>query len=214
MKKITLLAAVLVPLLMAVTIASAQSRPNAADSVTDVNSDRARQQRQQRLERDEQTNSMINAERAQAQIERQARLKERCERTTGVMSGYQNRHQQNSRQYIEAFRRVEANLESIAERLGTSEIVDVTQLVALISQLSTMIDEFEVSNSDFIATIQEIPTTACSGGDQDLRVVIQSSQTAFRQLKAEAGQIRSFIQNTIRPELIRLREQLAQSDSE
>lgn len=192
---------------------SAQNTRETPSSMN-ANTEVLRQQRQERLQDDVEVRSNVDTRVLQAQLAQQQATKRRCENVTRNMSNYQNRFQQGARQFSLGFRQVETNLQQVVARLSNSESVDISQLEAHLATLSSMIADFEAHQTEYQTRLQEVIETACSEDEQSWREVLQSSKTAFRQLKTEADQIRSFIQNTIRPELIQLREQLAQSDSE
>lgn len=190
---------------------SSSGRATVTTSTEQVETAAERQQRLRRIENDENVQSAVDPIRAQREIERQERLQTRCEEVGSNLEQYRTRFSQGAQQYLGAFTRMSAQLESVEERLRNSGSADTTTLQQQLVELREMITAFEGNKDLFVSELTSIHDASCSDADASTRTQVQQSRQQLQALRTEARAIRSYIQNTIRPELQRLRLQLETS---
>lgn len=179
-----------------------------------VNSKAASEQRLQRLKDDEAVQSQVDATKAQQAIRKQEQLQKRCETHEQVLTQYQSRFEKNAQGYSARFQNVHDKMTQLTERLSANADLDTTQLQANLATLQEMITDFAAKQPEFQAQLSTMQSAACSDGETEYRTAMQGAQNTFRSMRSEAEQIRLFIQNTIRPELVMLRQQLESSNGQ
>jgi len=175
----------------------------------DVNEMKANQQRMERLKDDEAVKSQIDAVKAQQAIQKKEQLQKRCETQERVLTQYQERFDKNAQGYSTRFQTYHDKVAALVEKLSANEEINTAPLTAHLITLQTMITGFAEQQPEFKAQIGTMQSAACSDGATEYRTAMQGAQNTFRSMRSETEQIRLFIQNTIRPELVVLRQQLA-----
>lgn len=83
---------------------------------------------------------------------------------------------------------------------------DTDKLETDLEELNTMVDEFVAEYSDYIDTLRGAQGIVCTS-DDDFDTAVEEAQDDLQDLREKASEIKNFYYNTIRPDILDLKEQ-------
>lgn len=185
---------------------------NSAIAITAEEWETMRQAREeQREERMEARETRIEAR----QERRENRLEKRCEQIQSRIETRLNRYENNGSMLETVYGNLNARLERLIERLKNKG-ADTTQLEADFETLKNKINDLLAQHESFMETLEAAAEITCSEVDQEnsteTKEKMGEARKVFETIKQKRIEIRDFVKNTIKPDILAIREKLAEDD--
>lgn len=132
---------------------------------------------------------------------------QRCERIAGTISAKVDFHKEIREKRVASLQRVRDNIRNIIDRLESAGI-DTSNLKTELQKLEQMISDFSNLNQSIILSLISSGELACAENRNQFEQNMQLLRTYWSELKNRAQEIRSFIQNTILPEIDNIKKDI------
>lgn len=142
-----------------------------------------------------------------AQERRQGFLDTRCENVTARIQNRIRQYDENKDRHIDNYNKIKDRLSETANSLEDKGY-DVSELRNDLQTLDSMIKEFGQNYTAFVNTLNESESLACGESEGAFKGKVEESRGQLRNSREQAKEIRDYIQNVIRPDLVDLREQI------
>ena len=141
------------------------------------------------------------------------RLKGKCKAAQGKVSSVSGRAKgiQTSRAKVHA--NVVNRLTNLSAKLEAKD-ADTVELNTMIAELKTKITTFETDLAAYLQTIADLETMDCVSDPEGFKASLDAARTALETVHNDAKAIRSYLTDTIKPQLVAIRAQLAGSQGE
>jgi chromosome segregation ATPase len=145
-----------------------------------------------------------------AQQEEAVRL--RCEKTNSNIEKIIENYDTKVQKHIDTYSSIKSRIEYVVKLLE-SKGADVSALRTELDTLNEMIFTVATEREQYIATLRESQTLVCGESEGAFKEKIQEARNKLPKIKTDVEAIKSYIKDTIRPELQKLRDSLETSAS-
>jgi hypothetical protein len=154
----------------------------------------------------------VRAEQANTQELRQANAEQRCQTIQNRFDVQVARYTNNTEKHTARYERMLTRLEALVVRLQTADI-DTTGLEASIAVLEGKVDQFVSDANAFIAALGLAQETACDDSETNLLGQVVETRSLLQILREDVLDIRNYWQQTLRPLITSLVEQLDSNEA-
>jgi len=147
----------------------------------------------------------------QNQVGAQGTAENRCSRVTERVNTRLNQYNEKKVMYANRFQNIRDAVGNMATRLENRGY-DVTEVEANLETMDGMIDEFSGTYERFMNRLGESKQYACGNSEGQFRNTIQNSLGELKQARVQAGEIKGFVEDTLRPSMLRLQQQKGITD--
>lgn len=143
----------------------------------------------------------------------QQRLKLRCKGAQGLISPLAGRIQGIETSRTQVHEHLLDRLEKLSERLADRG-VDVTTLNTQIDELETKIETFKTDLEEYKQAVADLKDMDCVADPDAFKASLETARNLRAKLKQDVVDIRTYLNDTIKPTLKAIREQLAADNQE
>lgn len=141
------------------------------------------------------------------QERRQEFLDTRCQNVTSRIDNRIERYNENKVRHIDNYNKIKDKLSETGNNLEDKGY-DVTELRNDLQTLDSKIKEFAQSYTTFVNTLNDSKSFACGESEGAFKDKVEESRAQLKDSRDLAKEIRDYIQDVIRPDLVDLREQI------
>lgn len=157
----------------------------------------------------------VQKEIEEKQAEREARLAERsakrCEFAQSRLEAHKERVELRIEARLNRYQNIISRLDTLALRIENND-GDATSLRASITELSDLVSQFEADYRLYIAEVRDAVNNAC-GEEVTFKNIIGKALSALRTAKADAADIRAYIDESLKPLLREVRQEALTGNS-
>lgn len=135
----------------------------------------------------------------------------RCEKINSNVEKIISNYDEKVAKHIEKYQNIVIKVETAVNRIEEKGI-DVTMIRSQLETLNQMILNMHQNREQYINTLRDSQNYICGESEGEFKNRIQTARTELNLVKNNAEEIKNYMENTIRPELLRLREQLSEKD--
>jgi len=146
-------------------------------------------------------------ERETAKEERQEAKEEKCKNVESRIEAKMNKYENGNVSVEDVYKRLKERIRNMVTRLENNGI-DASKLEDDLAVLEQKINQVSSSYDTFIAGLEETKTYACGESEGQFRTKLQEAKKLMANVRTGRQETRSFVVNTIIPDIKALREQL------
>lgn len=135
----------------------------------------------------------------------QRRLENRCQAINSRIKAHLNNYSVRKDNHIAVFRAALERWQQLATRLKDRGL-DTTKLEADLVTLDGLIDDLETDYTTFQTDMEQALSIDCDTADTSLKTQLQTGRTKLSEFRTQSKTVRDFIKNTIRADLLALRQ--------
>lgn len=135
------------------------------------------------------------------------RLKLRCNVSQTVLKSLQTRVTTAQENRTKVYGKINERLNELNTALKEKSI-DTSKLEPQIKELETKIEKFNTDIAAYKQAVEDAGSTECSNDPLALKAAIQEARTHHSQLITEVADIRTYINNVIKPTLVQIKTDL------
>lgn len=134
-------------------------------------------------------------------------IENRCNLITQRVDLIINKYNTTKKLHLERYQNIKTRVEKLTTNLGAKGF-DVSKLQTDLQQLNSLILTFSNQYQSFIGQLTESKSLVCGNGSGDYKAKVQESRATLLTARETSLDIRALINNTIRPDIQALREQV------
>ncbi len=134
------------------------------------------------------------------------RLEAACQRITSVIDSRISSYDTHKQEHIQRYDNIVNRVTELVSKL-TDKGYDVSKLTTDLHTLNGMIKDFATDYTNFINTLKDAKQFACGNSQGQFAAKVEEARTYLKQAREQAVAIRSFILETIKPDLQALKGQ-------
>jgi hypothetical protein len=138
------------------------------------------------------------------------RLQSRCQNSQGVLKSVEGRIKGIQTSRIQIYGNLIDRLTSLSSRLRANN-VDTTELDQNIEELKEKIEEFNTVLASYIQAVADLAVMQCKDDPEAFKASLNKARELQQELRQRGLEIKTFIQETLKPTLANIREQLVDS---
>jgi uncharacterized phage infection (PIP) family protein YhgE len=138
-----------------------------------------------------------------------ARESQKCENVTRRMSSVTSRYDANKERYMNAFQNIYQNIDELVLRLK-NDGYDTTELEEHLAQYNEMIQNSNRYYNEFRTGLDNSKQGVCGNRDAEAKQQFNSARTQLMSCKNEMLELRTYAQETLREDILNLREEIAE----
>lgn len=131
----------------------------------------------------------------------------RCERLEARLQNRINRYEENGGNFGGNLSNLQEGIEDIIALMKVKGL-DVSQLETDLQTLIGMIEEYQTLNQKFMEELKRARNSACGGTQEQYQQELNQAREMMKEVKGQVDKIRDFYRTEIRPEILRLRDEL------
>jgi hypothetical protein len=135
-----------------------------------------------------------------------ARLEQACQRITSVIDQRITAYDNHKEDHVQRYNNIVNRVTALVSKL-TDKGYDVSKLTTDLQTLNGMIKDFATDYTNFINTLKDAKQFACGNSQGQFAVKVEEARGFLKQAREQAVAIRSFILETIKPDLQALKDQ-------
>jgi hypothetical protein len=133
--------------------------------------------------------------------------KARCEKINNNVEKIIENYDHKVGQNIESYKTVVLNIQKAVDNLS-SKGINVDKLRADLVVVNQMIVQMSEHRAQYIETLEGSQNHVCGESEGDFKTKIQEARTQLSLIREDGDAIKAYIKNTIRPDLLEVREGL------
>jgi chromosome segregation ATPase len=143
------------------------------------------------------------------------RLQTRCKNSTGQISSLSGRIKGIETSRTEVYENLVSRLTKLSDRLQ-DRAIDTTEFDAEIVQLQEKIVTFQTDLAGYKQTVSDLDALGadCATDAEGFKASLEVARSAREKLKVDVNDIKSFVNDTIKPTLKTIREAIVKEDGE
>jgi hypothetical protein len=143
----------------------------------------------------------------QAQQARNAAAIARCEVITTNITTQITRFEQGKSARVESFQSIKTKLDDLIKKLEGKNI-DTATLKAYLAVLDGKIKATKDKHESYVTTLSNTKTSSCGKAEVEFKSSLEQARTELKSVRDSAKDVQDYIQNTIRPEVQKIRDQI------
>jgi len=137
----------------------------------------------------------------------------KCNNVTRKVETITERYDQNKNRYINAFQNIHKSMEKFALKFK-ADGYDTVQLEEHIAEFNNMIQNAIRSYNEFRVGLENAKGEACGGDDKEAQQEFTQARKELKDFKDTMIDLRTYVKETLREDIMDLREQVADMDDE
>lgn len=133
---------------------------------------------------------------------------QKCDKVTARINNQIEKFNANKDKHIQNYQNTKDKVTDMVTRVKNEKGADTTKLEADLKTLDSKIQTFASDYATFIKTLESTKTLACGNSDGEFKNALALSRTQLATSKQDAAAVRSFIKDTIRPDVQAIRDQI------
>jgi chromosome segregation ATPase len=146
--------------------------------------------------------------RQQIKTDKQQLNQDRCKNVETRISNRVNNFENNQAMFQTVFGNMKARLERLTARLDTAG-ADTSKLKTDIATINGKIDKLNTDYATFVDGLKQTQTLACGQSQGDFVTKLGDARKNLPLIQQDRSDIRNFFQATIKPDLLAIRQKLA-----
>jgi hypothetical protein len=142
----------------------------------------------------------------------QVRLKARCKASQAVLTGLSKRLDNTAANHTKAYKAINTKLSTLTPKLDDKGL-DTTALKNAQVTLANKIAAYETNLKSYQQAVSDLKTMDCVADPTAFKASLETARSLRQKLHDSAADIRTYVNQTIKPILAQLRAQLAQKES-
>jgi chromosome segregation ATPase len=138
------------------------------------------------------------------------RLTQKCKPSQAVIKKLGDKTNANVPARAVAFTNLQTHLDALVTKLGSTS-ADLTELKSEQATLKTKLDTFNTDLAAYKTTLSDLQAVNCATDPTAFEASLAAARTARQKLATELTDIKSYVKDTIKPTLVKIRQQLAAS---
>lgn len=169
-------------------------------------------ERQQELEKAKARKEEFKAMREKFTAERCARIQERVNNRIENFGSGKEKHMSAYNNLLNRIDKFIARFEAFNTTSPTK--LDLTEIKADRAQLTVLIANFKTSYTEYVAKISATKNLTCGHSEGEFRSALVDARTYLKTVHDNAAAIRTFVRETVLPDLLELKKQVAEIKGE
>jgi L-cysteine desulfidase len=153
----------------------------------------------------------LKGERQNLQDQKQQFTQERCDLINQRISDRLNNFQSKQNGDETIFGNIYQRIDNIATRLKNDNL-DTAKLVSDLTTLKTKIDKVNTDYASFIDSLKTTANTTCGHSQGEFMGKLGAARGILLSVRQDRLDVKNYILNTIKPDILTLRQQLAKSE--
>lgn len=137
----------------------------------------------------------------------QTKLKGKCVAAQAVLKGVNEKVSNNAANHSKKFTDLSKKLTSLSAKLKAQGL-DTTKLDSEITELNAKITAYKTNLASYKLTISDLTKVGCAQDPAAFKASLQTARTLKEKVKTEVSDIRTYVNGTIKPTIVELRQQL------
>jgi len=136
----------------------------------------------------------------------QVRLKARCKAAQGLLNPMREKVAAIQKNRVNAYDALSDQLNSLITKVGDK--ADTTELKTELDTYHDKVNDFETSLNDYKQAVSDLVDVDCVSDPAAFKASLDSARTLLTDARTKAADIRTYVTDTIKPSLQKLRDQL------
>jgi hypothetical protein len=149
----------------------------------------------------------VNALKLKLTAAEQARIKEKCKAAQTILSSYNTKIKNIDTKRAEVYNNIVSQLTTLVTNLKAKNI-DTTQLQTEIDNLKTKIATFNMDVSNYQQDVSDASLADCVSDPTAFQASLQAARTDQLKVRQDAEEIRTYVNQTIKPTLVTIKKNL------
>lgn len=141
------------------------------------------------------------------------RIIAKCKNAQKLLASHQKRFDTLQTNRTKVYEDVSDRLDTIVERLDAAGI-DITELKSLVEEYDTMVHDFSELTTAHSASVGDLGELDCTSDPEAFKATLEAARAEWKTMHEVAKSIRTYLIETIKPELLAAKDSLVSEDSD
>lgn len=141
----------------------------------------------------------------------QLKLKAKCVEAQGNVVKLESKVDVGVSSRSKAYDELLSHLDKLITKLKEKS-VDTTKLEAQRKELAAKIDTFKADLAKYKLALNDLRSLGCVNDPEGFKASLEAARAARKQVATDAAGIRAYVKDTIKPELVRIKQTLSSTD--